>query len=181
VRVADLGCGEGYLTIETSRWASKVIAVDRSPAVLRRAQNLASRRQVTNVVWKTGELEKLPLRDASVDIALMSQALHHAGDPAKAIEEAVRILVPGGKVLLLDLREHEEAWVRQKLGDKWLGFGEEKLRKLLTAAGLEKIKLTVGARRTGDPFTVLIASATKPLVGPTFRSGVSEKPKRSKK
>ena len=92
----------------------------------------------------------------------MSQALHHAGDPAKAIDEAVRILVPGGKLLLLDLREHEEEWVRKKLGDKWLGFAEEKLRKLLASAGLEKIKLSVGARRTGDPFTVLIASGTKP-------------------
>lgn len=163
VRVADLGCGEGYLTIETSRWASKVFAIDRSATVLRRARDLASRRRVTNVVWKTGELEKLPLKDASVDIALMSQALHHAGDPAIALAEAVRILVPGGKLLLLDLREHEESWVRQKLGDKWLGFGEEKLRKLLAAAGLEKIKLTVGARRTGDPFTVLIVSGVKPL------------------
>ena len=163
VRVADLGCGEGYLTIETSRWASKVIAVDRSASVLRRARDLATRRNVTNVVWKTGELEHLPLRDASVDIALMSQALHHAGDPAQALAEAVRILVPGGKLLLLDLREHEEEWVRQKLGDQWLGFGDEKLKKLLAAAGLEKIKLSVGARRTGDPFTVLIASGVKPL------------------
>ena len=173
VRVADLGCGEGYLTIETSRWASKVIAVDRSAAVLRKARDLASRRHVTNVVWKTGELEKLPLRDASVDIALMSQALHHAGDPATALAEASRILVPGGKLLLLDLREHEEEWVRQKLGDRWLGFGEEKLKKLLAAAGLEKLKLSVGARRTGDPFTVLIASGVKPLpVGRVFRPGV---------
>lgn len=163
VRVADLGCGEGYLTIETSRWASRVIAVDRSATVLRRARDLASRRRVTNVIWKTGELEKLPLKDASVDIALMSQALHHAGDPGVALAEAVRILVPGGKLLLLDLREHEESWVRPKLGDKWLGFGEEKLRKLLATAGLEKIKLSVGARRTGDPFTVLIASGVKPL------------------
>ena len=162
VRVADLGCGEGYLTIETSRWASKVIAVDRSATVLRRARDLASRRRVTNVIWKTGELEKLPLNDASVDIALMSQALHHAGDPTVALAEAVRILVPGGKLLLLDLREHEESWVRQKLGDKWLGFGEEKLRKLLASAGLEKVKLSVGARRTGDPFTVLVASGVKP-------------------
>ena len=176
VRVADLGCGEGYLTIETSRWASKVIAVDRSASVLRRAQDLASRRHVTNVVWKTGELEKLPLRDESVDIALMSQALHHAGDPAKALAEAVRILAPGGKLLLLDLREHEEDWVRKKLGDKWLGFSEEQLRKLLTNAGLENLKLSVGARRTGDPFTVLIASATKP-VGAGHRPGVPKNPK----
>ena len=178
VRVADLGCGEGYLTIETSRWASKVIAVDRSAAVLRRAQDLAARRNVANVVWKTGELEKLPLKDDSVDIALMSQALHHAGDPAAALAEAARILVPGGKFLLLDLREHEEEWVRKKLGDRWLGFSEEKLRKLLTKAGLENLKLSVGARRTGDPFTVLIASGSKPLpVGRTFRSGVSDKPR----
>ena len=162
VRVADLGCGEGYLTIETSRWASKVVAVDRSASVLRRAQDLASRRHVTNVVWKTGELEALPLKDESVDIALMSQALHHAGDPAKAMEEAVRILVPGGRLLLLDLREHDEEWVRKKLGDKWLGFSEEKLRKLLTNAGLEHLKFSVGARRTGDPFSVLIASGIKP-------------------
>jgi SAM-dependent methyltransferase len=172
VRVADLGCGEGYLTIETSRWASKVIAVDRSSTVLRRARELASRRRVTNVVWKTGELERLPLEDASVDIALMSQALHHAGDPAVALAEAVRILVPGGKLLLLDLREHEEEWVRKKLGDRWLGFSEDKLKNLLTHAGLEKIKLTVGARRTGDPFTVLIASGSKPVpVGRVFRPG----------
>src|SRR5688500_869332 len=99
MRVADLGCGEGYLTIEASRWASKVFAVDRSATVLRRAQELAARRRVSNVIWKKGELEKLPLRDASIDVALLSQALHHATDPAKAMAEAARIVAPGGRVL----------------------------------------------------------------------------------
>ena len=165
VRVADLGCGEGYLTIEASRWASKVVAVDRSGAVLDRARELASRRRVSNVTWKKGELEKLPLADASVDVALLSQALHHAEDPAKAIAEAGRILVPGGRVLLLDLREHDQAWVKERLGDRWTGFSEETLRQLLSGAGLEQIKVTVGARRTGDPFTVLIASGVKPGTG----------------
>ena len=122
---------------------------------------LATRRKVSNVVWKTGELEKLPLGDESVDVALLSQALHHAEDPARAIAEAARILVPGGRVLLLDLREHDETWVRERLGDRWTGFSEEKLRRLLADAGLENIKVTVGARRTGDPFTVLIASGVK--------------------
>ena len=162
LRVADLGCGEGYLTIEASRWASRVIAVDRSTAVLDRAKELASRRRVSNVTWKKGELEKLPIDDESVDVALLSQALHHASDPARAITEAARIVVPGGHVLLLDLREHHETWVRERLGDRWTGFSEEKLRGLLHDAGLEQIKVTVGARRTGDPFTVLIASGLKP-------------------
>jgi SAM-dependent methyltransferase len=161
VRVADLGCGEGYLTVETSRWASRVIAVDRSAEVLERARTLASRRRVSNVIWKRGELEKLPIRDGTVDVALLSQALHHAADPARAIQEAVRILSPGGRVLILDLREHRETWVRERLGDRWPGFSDDALRRLLTDAGLADVKITTGARRTGDPFTVLIASGVK--------------------
>jgi ArsR family transcriptional regulator len=162
LRVADLGCGEGYLTIEASRWASKVIAVDRSAAVLQRAQALAARRRVRNITWKRGELERLPIRDQSVDVALLSQALHHAADPARAVREAVRILVPGGRLLVLDLREHEEEWVRQRLGDRWLGFSDEKLAALLEAAGLTGVRVGVGARLTGDAFTVLVASGMKP-------------------
>ena len=164
LRVADLGCGEGYLTIEASRWAAHVTAVDRSASVLQRGRELAARRKVSNITWKTGDLETLPLDDESVDVALLSQALHHAEDPARAIGEAARIIVPGGRVLLLDLREHNETWVRDRLGDRWTGFSEEKLRRLLADAGLENIKVTVGARRTGDPFTVLIASGVKPRV-----------------
>src|SRR5438067_3738036 len=112
IKVADLGCGEGYLTIEASRWASRVIAVDRSDAVLKRARALARRRRVSNVIWKRGELDKLPVKDASVDVALLSQALHHAQNATRAIAEAVRITVPGGRVLVLDLRSHHEDWVR---------------------------------------------------------------------
>ena len=168
LRVADLGCGEGYLTIEAARWASTVYAVDRSTTVLDRARALASRRKVANVVWKKGELERLPLGDQSVDVALLSQALHHAADPGAALKEAVRILVPGGRVLLLDLREHDEKWVHERLGDRWPGFSDERLRALLAEAGFSDIKITVGARRTGDPFTVLIASGVKPLeMGPS--------------
>jgi ArsR family transcriptional regulator len=162
VRVADLGCGEGYLTIEASRFASRVIAIDRSAEVLKRARALATRRRVSNVTWKRGELEKLPVPDESVDVALFSQALHHAADPARALAEAVRILVPGGRVLVLDLGEHDQAWVRERLGDRWLGFSREQLSTLFEHAGLLDVRIGIGARRSGDPFTVLIASGVKP-------------------
>lgn len=161
LKVADLGCGEGYLTMEAARWASRVIAVDRSAVVLKRARALAERRRVSNVIWKKGELEKLPLGDGSVDVALLSQALHHAVDPTRAVAEAVRVTAPGGRVLVLDLRTHREDWVRAKLGDRRLGFEEDELKRLLTASGLEHVKALVGARKAGDPFTVLIASGTK--------------------
>jgi SAM-dependent methyltransferase len=97
-----------------------------------------------------------------VDVALLSQALHHAKDPARALAEAARILVAGGRVLVLDLRAHQEGWVRDRLGDKWTGFADDELQKLLEGAGLENVRVNVGARRTGDPFTVLVASGTKP-------------------
>ena len=100
LKVADLGCGEGYLTIEAARWAARVIAVDRSDVVLKRARSLARRRRVSNVIWKKGELEKLPINDASVDVAMLSQALHHAQNPARAIAEATRVTTPGGRVLV---------------------------------------------------------------------------------
>lgn len=161
LKVADLGCGEGYLTIEAARWASRVIAVDRSELVLRRAKALARRRRVSNVIWKKGELEKLPIHDASVDVAMLAQALHHAQHPARAIAEAARVTAPGGRVLVLDLRQHQEEWVRGKLGDRRLGFDDDELKRLLTAAGLADVRVGVGARKSGDPFTVLIASGTK--------------------
>ncbi|MBA3888423.1 MAG: metalloregulator ArsR/SmtB family transcription factor, partial [Acidobacteria bacterium] len=158
LRVADIGCGEGYLTLEASRWASTVVAVDRSAAVLKKAQALAARRGARNIVWKRGEIEKLPLKDASVDVVLLSQALHHAAEPAVALKEAARVLTPGGRLLVLDLREHEQDWVRQRLGDRWLGFPDKRLSVLLKDAGFGNVRVDVGARRTGDPFTVLVAS-----------------------
>lgn len=171
LRVADLGCGEGYLTIEAARWAARVIAVDRSETVLERARALARRRRVGNVIWKRGELERLPIRDASVDVALLSQALHHAGDPARAVAEASRITVPGGRVLILDLRQHREEWVRSKLGDRMLGFAEEELRRLLTGAGLQDLTISIGAKKLGDPFAVLIAAGTRQAAGTARHTG----------
>ena len=175
--VADLGCGDGYLTIEAARWAKKVVAIDRSPEMLARAKALAKRRKVSNIAWKRGELERLPLDTASVDIALLSQALHHAMDPAQAAAEAARVTRPGGKVLVLDLRAHEETWVREKLGDRHLGFSDDQLAALLASAGLGDVKVSVGSRRTGDPFTVLVASGTREATRPVRGSTETRKRK----
>jgi SAM-dependent methyltransferase len=159
--VADIGCGEGYLTLEAARWARSVIAIDRSDEVLERAKALARRRRVTNVTWKKGDIAKLPLKDESVDVALLSQSLHHAAHPERALAEATRVLKPAGRVLLLDLREHDQAWVRNRFGDRHLGFSSAELESLLRTAGLADVRVSIGASKAGDPFAVLIASGTK--------------------
>ena len=169
LEIADLGCGDGYLTVEAAHFARRVIAIDRSEEALDRARDMARRLarrslgeggRLKNVEWKRGEIEKLPLEDASVDVALLSQALHHAAHPSAALAEAVRIVRPGGRVLVLDLRSHDERWVRERLGDRWLGFDDEELRRLLAQAGLADIKVSVGTRRQRDPFTVLLPPAS---------------------
>lgn len=162
VDVADIGCGEGYLTVEAAAWARHVIGIDRSDDVLERAKALADRRRVTNIEWKKGDLARLPLRDGSVDIALLSQSLHHASDPERATAEAARILRPHGRLLILDLKSHGESWVKARFGDRHLGFSPFVLEGLVQSAGLADVRITTGARRAGDPFTVLIASGVKP-------------------
>ena len=91
---------------------------------------------------------------------MLSQALHHAQHPARAVAEAARITAPGGRVLVLDLRAHREEWVRAKLGDRALGFADEELKRMLVGAGLRDVRVGVGAHKAGDPFTVLVASGS---------------------
>ena len=75
LKVADLGCGEGYLTIEASRWASRVLAVDRSTTVLKRAQALAGRRRVPDVELERLDSAKAPAPKLRHDVDLV--ALRH--------------------------------------------------------------------------------------------------------
>ena len=159
--VVDAGCGEGYLTAEAAEWAQQVVAVDRSKDMLRRARQLTRKRGLHNIVWRVGEIEQLPLDTGTADVVLLSQALHHAASPARAVAEAARVTKPGGKVLVLDLRAHDQEWVKGRLGDQWLGFTDDKLHDLLEGAGLEDVRVQVGARLKGDPFTVLVASGRR--------------------
>ena len=159
--VVDAGCGEGYLSLEAARWAAQVIAIDSSRDVLKRARQLARKRGVTNVTWKEGRIEALPLGDASVDVVLLSQALHHVATPLAAMTDAVRVLKVGGRLLVLELRAHGQDWVRARLGDHWLGFRDDALEDWLFRAGLDDVRVEVGARLKGDPFTVLVASGRK--------------------
>jgi len=160
LRVADLGCGEGYLAIEAARWAERVTAVDLSQVSLDRARARAESRGVRNIAWKRGDIEDLPLPAGSVDVALLSQALHHAREPLRAVREAARVLARGGTLLLLDLKAHGEDWVR-KLGDRWLGFEESAVRRMLREAGLVDVRVEIGAKKRGDPFQVIVASGKK--------------------
>src|SRR5262245_3582117 len=157
LRVADLGCGTGRLALEIASWADWVVGIDRDAAAIRRARTRSKRRGAPNVRWREGDVERLPLADASVDLALLSQVLHCLEDPSAALSEARRILAPGGRVLVLDLRRHDETWVRARLGHIHLGFTPSELRKFLRDAGFERVHVRHGDGTRDDPFKVWIS------------------------
>ena len=159
--VVDLGAGEGDLALLLARFAGSVTAVDQSPAMLKQVKERAAQAGFgKSVKVCEADLETLPLADASADAVILSQALHHAAQPAKAVSEAARILRPGGRLIVLDLLRHDQDWVREQWADQWLGFEERELRDWIAASQLTDIRLDRFPAAAPE-FSVLLASAKK--------------------
>ncbi len=162
LEVADLGAGEGLLSELLALRCRRVIAVDNSEKLIEFATRKAARDGLANLEFRLGDLEDPPIADTSVDVVILSQALHHAGDPAKALASAHRILRAGGAVMILDLRQHQFAQARKLYGDRWLGFSESELTRWLEEAGFQEVEVNVVAREEQAPyFETLLAAAVK--------------------
>jgi ArsR family transcriptional regulator len=160
--VADLGAGEGLLSELVARRAKKVIAVDNSPKMVEFGAAKARKNKIKNLEFRLGELENPPIEPESVDLALLSQALHHAARPEEGIASAYRILRPQGQVMILDLLQHNFEQARELYGDRWLGFTEGDLQGWLETAGFKKIEVTVVAREEQPPhFQTVLATGEK--------------------
>ncbi len=160
--VADLGSGEGLIAELMARRCQHVIAVDNSEKMVDFGARKAKKNGLKNLEFRLGDLEQPPIDPESVDLAILSQALHHAEDPAKAIAAAHRILKPGGQLLLLDLVKHNFAQAHELYGDRWLGFAEADLHRWLESAGFTHIELSIVAREDQPPhFETLLAAAEK--------------------
>ena len=162
ITIADLGAGEGLVSQLLARRAAHVWCIDNSPRMVEVGTELAAKNNLTNLAYKLGDIENVPLPDGSVDLAILSQALHHAQHPQKAIDEAHRILRPGGQVLILDLKNHTFEKAREIYADVWLGFKESALHGFLKKAGFEQVEVTAVAREPAEPhFETLLASGVK--------------------
>jgi ubiquinone/menaquinone biosynthesis C-methylase UbiE/DNA-binding transcriptional ArsR family regulator len=161
--VADLGAGEGMISQLLARRAEKVWCIDNAARMVEVGREFAAKHNLANLEYKLGDIEEVPLPDRSVDLALLSQALHHARRPQVAVREAYRILKPGGQVVILDLEEHGFEKARELYGDVWLGFTERALQGFLKKAGFLHIEINVVSRETQEPFfATLLAAGVKP-------------------
>jgi ubiquinone/menaquinone biosynthesis C-methylase UbiE/DNA-binding transcriptional ArsR family regulator len=160
--VADLGSGEGLLSELLARRCKKVIAVDNSERIVAFGAAKAKKNGLKNLEFRLGDLQAPPIDPSSIDLAILSQALHHAEDPAKAIAAAYRLLRPRGQILILDLLQHHFEKAHELYGDRWLGFAESDLHRWLEDAGFRKIEVNVVAREEQPPhFETILAAGEK--------------------
>ena len=162
IDVADLGAGEGTLSQLLAKRARKVIAIDISERMIEVGTQLAKDHGFTNLEYRLGDLEEPPIADSSIDLAVFSQALHHANSPHKAIAAAKRILRPGGRLAILDLLAHSFEQARELYADLWLGFSEVELLHLLEQTGFRENEVQVVSREPNSPyFQTVLATGVK--------------------
>jgi len=162
ITVADLGAGEGTLSQLLARHAKKVIAVDNSEKMVEFGAALAKEHGFANLEYRLGDLEKPPVPAGSVDLALLSQALHHAINPSRAVAAAYRILRKGGRIAILDLLAHNFEQARELYADLWLGFSEVQMHQMLRDAGFNQIEVSVVSREPQSPhLQTVFATAVK--------------------
>jgi ubiquinone/menaquinone biosynthesis C-methylase UbiE len=162
IDVADLGAGEGTLSQILAKRARKVIAIDISERMVEVGTQLAKDHGFTNLEYRLGDLEEPPIADDSIDLAIFSQALHHAHSPQKAVAAARRILRTGGRVVILDLLAHGFEQARELYADLWLGFSEVELVRLLDEGGFHENEVQVVSKEATSPyFQTVLATGVK--------------------
>ncbi len=160
--VADLGAGEGTLSQLLAKHVKQVIAVDNSEKMVTFGAKLAKDHGFANLDFRLGDLEEPPIKAGTVDVAIFSQALHHAQNPRSAVGAAHRLLKGGGRIVILDLLKHTFEKARQLYADVWPGFSEVDLHEMLEDSGFEDIAIRTVDRDAKNPhFQIVLAVAQK--------------------
>lgn len=160
--IVDLGAGEGVLSQLLAKRARSVVCVDNSPQMVKVGTQLADEANLDNLRYCLGDIESVPLQSATCDLALFSQALHHAIHPQNAVREAHRLVRPGGLICIIDLKKHAFEQARELYADQWLGFSANELYHWLRETGFSQISVDTVSREPDPPhFETILAIAKK--------------------
>lgn len=131
---ADIGAGTGFITEGLIEKGLRVIVVDQSEAMLTEMRRKFA--SFKGIDYRVGEVASLPIFENAVDYVFANMCLHLIELPLVAIKEMVRILKPGGKLIITDLDEHNFEFLKTEQHDRWMGFKREDIKRWFTEAGL---------------------------------------------
>ena len=132
----DLGTGTGRILELFSSIFEKGIGIDASRDMLSVARSRLDDANLSRVQTRQGDLYILPTPSSSFDLVTIHQVLHYLDDPAGAIFEAAKALVPGGRLLIADFAPHKLEFLREEHAHLRLGFSEQQMTDWLVEAGL---------------------------------------------
>lgn len=134
---ADIGAGTGFITEGLVQKGLRVIAIDQSEEMIRETQKKFQ--DIAEIDYRKGDAESLPVENESVDYVFANMYLHHVESPPDAIKEMVRILKPGGKLIITDMDEHNFEFLKTEQYDHWMGFKREDVKHWFIEAGLKEV------------------------------------------
>ena len=136
-RLLDIGTGTGRVLELLAPRVRQALGVDASKAMLALARARLSSPGLAHCGVRLADMYRLPLADNSFDTVVLQMVLHHAEDPGGAVQEATRVLAPGGRLLVIDLAEHDRFDLTGKLAHRWAGFSDETVNRMFAKAELE--------------------------------------------
>jgi arsenite methyltransferase len=135
--VADIGAGTGFVASGLAPLVKRVFVVDGSAAMLEVAKKNLS--EFSNVEYHKADGTNLPFEEDVLDAVFANMYLHHTTDPLAAIREMVRVLSPGGRLVITDMDTHPYAWLKDEMADVWQGFDRDQIRAWFMEAGLVNV------------------------------------------
>lgn len=166
-RLLDIGTGTGRMAELFAKRAERIVALDKSLAMLRVARAKLQHLPPEQVELVQGDFAELPFADESFDTVLFHQVLHFAQDPAAVLAEAARVVRGGGRIGIVDFAAHQREELRERHAHARLGFADEQMDDLLRAAGFDP---EAPVALDGGELVVKVWLATRPVIASASRT-----------